>query len=209
MPSGTPASRSASADGDAHLVGPCGPDAADIHVLRRQRRLHFLAGSRTSSMKQLLSDGVRRSPGSSATRWSRARMSAMFFLRVGTRSGSSRLAFAAATAVMGRAFIPPNGVTLRQQVGPADGESHADARHSVQLREGAQHDDVLAFFHEVQRTRRIAEVDVGLVDQQDRVLGRVARRRTRCRCAAYRFRWGCWDCRCRSRRDSRRRRAWP
>ena len=47
------------ADGDSQPVGPGGPDAAYIHILLRQGRLNLFARVLTSSMKQLLSEGVQ------------------------------------------------------------------------------------------------------------------------------------------------------
>ncbi len=104
---------------------------------------------------------------------------------------------AAASAVMGRELNRRRRDIFFEQVGAGDGEAHADACHAIELGEGAQDDDVLAFLDEVEGARRIAEVDVGLVDEQDGILGGVgygvfdvgARR---CRCL-----WGCWGCRCR------------
>ena len=79
----------------------------------------------------------------------------------------------AAVAVMGRAVHAAEGCHPLEQVGAANGKSHANTGHAVELGEGAKHDHVPAFLDEVEGTRLVAEVDVGFVDQQDSVLGSV------------------------------------
>ena len=121
----------------------------------------------------------------------------MIFLRVGNQVGLQQAGLGRGQRGDGQRVEPAVHRNLLEQVGAADGKAHADAGHAIELGEGAQHDDVLAFLHKVERARRVAKVDVGLVDQQDRVLGRVGNGvlnvgARRCRC-----RWDCWGCRCR------------
>ncbi len=71
---------------------------------------------------------------------------------------------------------PPCTEIFFEQVGTPNGKAHANAGHAIELGEGAQNDDVLAVLHEVERAWRIAEVNIGLVDQQDRVFGSIGHR---------------------------------
>src|SRR6266481_6052101 len=54
-----------------------------------------------------------------------------------------------------------------QQVGATDGQSAADARHSVNLGEGAQHDHVAIGFDEIERADAVGKMDVGFVHEHD------------------------------------------
>ena len=55
------------------------------------------------------------------------------------------------------------------QVGTRNDESAAQAGHSVDFGEGAQNDNIFAGLDEIERGWRFAQVDVGFVDQNDRV----------------------------------------
>src|ERR1035438_3400879 len=58
-----------------------------------------------------------------------------------------------------------------QQLGARNHESATQARHSVNLRELAQHNHIFPSLDKIERGWRVAQVDVGFVDQNDRVFG--------------------------------------
>ena len=77
---------------------------------------------------------------------------ALMRLRSGTSCASFRLADAAAIAVIGHEIPAAVVFDFLQQVGAAEDGAAAQARHAVNLREGAQQDHVFPAF-----TRSITE----------------------------------------------------
>ncbi len=71
----------------------------------------------------------------------------------------------------GHKVLPAACQDFFEQIGARNHESAAQAGHSVNLGKGSQHDDIFAAFDQIERGRRFGQVDVGLVDQNNRVLG--------------------------------------
>jgi hypothetical protein len=72
--------------------------------------------------------------------------------------------------------ILAEGLELDEEIGAAESEAAADARHAVDLGEGAKDDDVLVGGDHVDNVLSVGEVDVGFIDEEDAAFGLVLER---------------------------------
>src|ERR1700679_1653807 len=152
--------------GDADVVGPDGPGASDVYVLLAHGRDdltagaagvdHEAVGDRGDVLVALAVEpregGVARVGDDLAARWDEPRL-----LEAGACGGDSCY----------RQRVHAVDHQLLEQVGTAQHDAAADAGHAVDLGEGAQDDEVLAGGDLVDDRRRVGDVDVGFVDEED------------------------------------------